>query len=395
MDYTETEEDWRKEVAEAIAEVRPSAPQPPRPATSPGRVREEFARERNGPPDKPSFAGGTGSRLLSIWELEQLPEPEWLIDGLLPKGGLTVLFGKPGAGKSFLALDWAMSVAGELNWCGRGVSAEDVLYVSAEGATGLRARVPAWRSRHRQNPDRIAFRPVPVNMRDKADVRQLIQDVRSAGLGPGLIVIDTLARCFGGGEENSVVDMGAFILAADELSREFDDATVLVVHHSGKDPSRGERGHSSLAAAANTMMRLEISGTRVTLSCTKQKEAKEFEKVPLKLVEHELGDGQSSCTIEPISSADTPHPHTGADGRDPRALENERRALCVLSGMGPAGAGFAQWMKAAGLKKSTFKDTLSRLLRNELVVKEGRTYRLARRGPKAETGTEQGRTGPT
>ena len=78
---------------------------------------------------------------LTLKEMADLPAPEWMIDGLVPQDGLVVLYGVPAAGKSFLALDWALSVATGVPWLGREVREGEVVYIYAEGARGSRGEL--------------------------------------------------------------------------------------------------------------------------------------------------------------------------------------------------------------------------------------------------------------
>src|SRR5687768_8990587 len=87
-------------------------------------------------------------RLLTLEQFQRLPPPTWLIDGVLPASGEVMVYGAPGEGKSFLALDWALSVATGKDWQGRRVRAGPVIYVVAEGAAGLIRRTVAWMKRN-------------------------------------------------------------------------------------------------------------------------------------------------------------------------------------------------------------------------------------------------------
>ena len=119
-----------------------------------------------------------------------------------------------------------------------------------------------------------------------------------------MIVIDTLARAMGGGDENSGQDMGRLIRHAD-LLRQMTGAHVHLVHHSGKDAGRGARGHSSLLGALDTEIHVEEheDGTRVA-TITKQKDGEEGIKAAYRLVPVELGrdsddEPVTSCLVEP------------------------------------------------------------------------------------------------
>src|SRR4051794_31851873 len=90
--------------------------------------------------------------LVCFDDLQRLPDPSWLITGVLPAGGLAVLYGRPGAAKSFLALDWALSVAAGIPWLGCPTEQGHVVYIAAEGKAGLNVRARAWWNAHNR-PD--------------------------------------------------------------------------------------------------------------------------------------------------------------------------------------------------------------------------------------------------
>ena len=154
-----------------------------------------------------------------------LDPPKWLIDGILPEYAMTALVAPSYTGKSYLAVDMACSVATGDKWHDEyEVTAGNVFYVVGEGRFGIRRRVEAWhRDRgiilHRETTN-LHFSRQGLNFRDpdsitsiKADLR-LVDDVK-------LIIVDTLARSFGGGNENAPQDMGEFIQACDDLMHEF------------------------------------------------------------------------------------------------------------------------------------------------------------------------------
>lgn len=216
----------------------------------------------------------------STTELIQLPPPTWLVDHVLPAGGLVGLYGRPGAGKSFLAIDLALCVAMGRPWHGHEAQKQFVLYVSAEGGTGIAKRVSAWLSSNGVSPSCPAIGwiteslPIYATSEDMAVLfRRLDEEVQQY---PKLVVIDTLARCLDG-DENQQEDMGRFIAGVDRMRHEW-GATVIVVHHTRKSDD-DERGSSAFRGAAETMLfvqRKQKNGP-VVLSCNKQKDAEEFE----------------------------------------------------------------------------------------------------------------------
>lgn len=241
--------------------------------------------------------------LLTAEGLLSLPEPSWLIDGLLPASGLSVLYGAAKTGKSFVALDWALCVACGLPWLGREVNQRPVLYIAAEGHAGLGARYRAWRE-SRGHPDAgdIFFLPSAVNLRDRKEVERARRTLASLPERPGLLVVDTMARSMVGGDENAAKDVGEFIASLDDL-RQADAA--LVVHHAGKDGG-GERGSSALRGAADLLAKLERDGrgANLTLSCVALKDAAEWDDSYLTLERSSVGSCVLSRRVEKETASD-------------------------------------------------------------------------------------------
>jgi hypothetical protein len=334
---------------------------------------------------KPAPAGARSKlRLLTIEELDNLPDPAWLVHDILPEGGIAVLYGQPGAGKSFLALDLALSVSVGRSWFGHPTQHGGVVYVYAEGASGLKKRIAAWRKR---NPgDTAAFRVLPQAL-DITDAWANLMAALGQMTSPSrLLIIDTLARCFGAGDENSTGDMGAFIACLDELRAAFPQLAILIVHHSGKDDTKGARGSTALKGAADAVMHLVTKGPLLFLKSEKQKDAGPFDDLSFLLDVVRLPSGATSCVLK---DALIPANDRGPQ-RDPRAEGNDRRLLDALAQFGSAGARFKQWMTASGLPRSTFKDALKRLEAANQVTSMARVYTISQRGP--ETG--RAGTGP-
>jgi hypothetical protein len=176
-------------------------------------------------------------RTLSIEELESLPPPKWLLPNILPEGQ-TWLYGEPGSGKTFLALDWAAAVA---------ATGLNVIYFVGEGVTGFARRVHAWRRAHAKNLSTFYAVPQAPHLLDREAVGILRQTVTE--LSPALVVVDTFARASVGGDENSAKDVGLAIDALDTLWREH-GVSSLVIHHSNKYGG-SERGSSAIRGAAD------------------------------------------------------------------------------------------------------------------------------------------------
>lgn len=208
-------------------------------------------------------------------------QQSYVIKGLIPAESLCSTYGASGSYKSFLAISWSCHVATGMAWGGRRVSKGAVIYIAGEGSMGVKRRVKAWEITHDKVVTDLCIVNAPVFPASPDYVEQVI---RTAGLVKSrtgenvrLIVIDTLARCFGGNDENDSRDMGAFIQGCDAI-KQATGATVLVVHHSGKDETKGARGSSAFRAALDAEYRISRENSEVTAlvaACTKMKDAEE------------------------------------------------------------------------------------------------------------------------
>jgi hypothetical protein len=242
-------------------------------------------------------------------------DQQWLVRGLIQPEQITVAFGPPGCGKTFLCLDIGLHVAAGEEWCGRRTSEGWVIYLAAEAGRSIRNRIAAWKlSRGHDRSRRIRFAAVtsPVDLchARTGDLSRLITTIRGAvGEEPvALIIIDTVSRVLGGGDENSSEDMGALFGSLDQL-RDKLRCHVLAIHHCGKDAARGSRGHSLLKGNVDTEIEVtRDSSTRVsTAEVTKQREGEEGEKVSFRLRQVELGRNNddepvTSCIVEAIDT---------------------------------------------------------------------------------------------
>lgn len=215
-------------------------------------------------------------RVYNIAELMALPPQSWLVKGVIPQTGMGIVYGDSGSGKTFIAIDLALSIARGLSWQGcRVKQPTGVLYVSAEGGGAMGARLQAYAKHHVTDLSPLPFGVVTegLNLRggDFTKVIEGCNQMRSRGAPIGLIVLDTLNRTMGGGDENSSMDMGEYLAAVAKIV----DATgafVLIVHHSGKDAKRGARGHSSLRAAVDTELEVKAEGDAQLLKVTKSRD---------------------------------------------------------------------------------------------------------------------------
>lgn len=150
-------------------------------------------------------------------------------------------------------------------------------------------RATAWMRRHDVKEIDSAFFIVDApQLHVAADVDHLITAVRGPNVErPALVILDTFARTFVGGDENQAASVGLWVAGAARLRKEF-GCTVIAVHHTTKRRTRGkpqERGSTLFRGAANTMVLVQKSGRTVKVECEKQKDFEEFAPIALQMVD--------------------------------------------------------------------------------------------------------------
>jgi hypothetical protein len=316
-------------------------------------------------PRRPRFA------LLTDAELESVPPPQYLVDGWLVRESFAFVYGTPGSGKTFLAIEMGRAIAAGRRALGLRTVSGPVVYIAGEGGIrGIAKRLRAWAAANNDGagvPDFYVV-PQPVSMLDPNAVEQFCEDVRATvGDHVELFVIDTLARCTGGGDENSAADMGRFVAACDALRASF-HAAVMAVHHPGKTTDAGMRGSGALHGAADTEIRVQKDQNGlIGVVCTKQKDDAPPTALRLRL---EVVAGIGSCVLvrddSPVEA-------------EPDVLDKPKAMACIaaLRRLGPSGS-YADWRKASGLPETTFNRFRSELVAKRFVEPMGDRYRVAR-----------------
>lgn len=246
----------------------------------------------------------------------QYRAPEYIVEELFETETLGLIFGDPGCGKSFLAVDLALSVASGTPFHGRAVRRGAVFFIAGEGHNGLARRFAAW-SRSRVVP--LAGVPLFKSERaaqflDGASAKAVADAVAALAEqhgNPALIIIDTLARNFGAGDENNTKDMSEFVAAIDDLKARFPGSSVLIVHHSGHAEKQRARGAMALKGALDTEYRVEKDGKLMRLVNTKMKDAEAPKDVYFQFEQVDLGDAKSAV-LEATEAPERQHKLTPA-----------------------------------------------------------------------------------
>jgi hypothetical protein len=260
----------------------------------------------------------------------------YLVNGIIPRTGLVVVWGPPKCGKSFWTFDLVMHVALGWEYRGRRVLHGPVVYLALEGSKGFEGRIEAFRRRYLQclqeTLDRVPFYLIadPINLaKDHAD---LIGCIRLQASPPAVVVIDTLNRSLVGSESDDK-DMAAYIRAADAIRNAF-DCVVIVVHHCGIDATR-PRGHTSLGGAVDAQLAVKRgTADNIVVMVEFMKDGAEGETLPSRLEVVDVGydaDGETmtSCAIVPVEDT-AAKPDTNRKLSDRQRLALDALANCAV-----------------------------------------------------------------
>jgi len=262
-----------------------------------------------------------GYMLRTVEDLATSPPQSYRVKQVFPETGIAAIFGPSGSGKSFLGFDMARAIGQGADWFGFRVKPGPVVCLVLEGEGGLRNRAAAYRTQHGGNClANVRFIDSKFDLLT-SDIEALVEAIKAAGLYCPTIFVDTLNRAAPGADENSSVDMGRIIAACKRLQAETGGLVVLV-HHAGKDVTRGMRGHSSLFAALDAVIQVSRDGERREWTLIKSKdgqdgEAHGFSLKVLNLGEDDDGDPVTSCVVESVGiqcdREQKPKPPTGGN----------------------------------------------------------------------------------
>lgn len=300
--------------------------------------------------------------ILDVPGLLNVPDPTWLINGWIIDDGVSVWYGPPKTYKTFNVLDMAMSVACGVDWRGNSTVQTPVLYLLGEGMGTFKFRVHVWlQKRSQEREAKFWTIPVGVPLSTPEGLTNALAAIDSLPVMPGLIVIDTLNRHFGPGDENSSQDMTRFVQAIDAI-RAHTRAHIAIVHHSGKDAEKGARGSSALLGAVDNEFRItRTEGTRLCrIECTAARHSDEPKPMTVELVTVEgihPGTGEIMTSLLPVLRDD------GMD-EDPmkpagKPLSKSARLVMNLLREGPKFV--KELVEETGLKRPTVQLILSDL----------------------------------
>lgn len=310
---------------------------------------------------------------------------QWLVERYIEAHTMVIVFGEPGVGKSFIALDMACCIATGDAWQGFPVKQGPVFYIAGEGHAGIRRRLKAWSVYRGQVPEKVMVSNTAVALTENDEVLAVIRTIKAMvkKVGePALIVVDTLARNFGGRDENSNQDMGLFIHHMDRLKYEL-QTTILIVHHTGQVNKDRARGASALKGAVDIEHRVEAkAGRMIALLTTKMKDAEIPEPVFLKIHGVELGEiGNSAVVVQADEFVDDLEP--------PMSKQQKQIWEILVQAMDEAGGEvldnrrLVELCESKGINKSRVSEARQHFEDQDLITvgKEGKAIKIRIKDP--------------
>ncbi|OAN46086.1 hypothetical protein A6A05_16450 [Magnetospirillum moscoviense] len=291
------------------------------------------------------------NRLLTVEQIMALPPADWVVKSLVPADAIGVLYGKPGAGKTFFALSVVLSIAHGLTCFGRKTVKGNAVIVSGEGGRGLQNRTKAWHQHHGlpvAECGNVRILPHACNMMDADAVEHLIQDIHHHfdGQRIELVVFDTLSRCFGDGDENRQGDMARFVEAV-ELVRRALGCTVLVVHHTPKEADE-LRGSSVLEGACDFVLRAGKTSLGMELFVRKMKDGRDGLSITYQMGSACLGiDGDGEAMNVPVAVLEGTISERPASADEASPTGKNQQALLSVLGDFEMGLTEAEWRQQA------------------------------------------------
>ena len=235
-------------------------------------------------------------RLFTRQDIMNLPSIDWKVQGVFPESGFACIYGVSGGGKSFLAMDMALSMAEGRRWFGLRTKKAAVTYIVAEGQGGLKGRVIAWEEENKRDlPENVQF--VLDDFYIGADVERLAKSIPTGSM----VILDTLNRISAGLDENSGVDMGIILDNCKKLQK-LTSGLVCLVHHCGKNAANGLRGHSSLLGALDAAIEVSRRGNNRVWKVVKNKDGQDGQAYKFTLNirvvgKDAYGDDVTSCSV--------------------------------------------------------------------------------------------------
>ncbi|OCJ25344.1 hypothetical protein A6U88_02405 [Agrobacterium sp. B131/95] len=229
---------------------------------------------------------------------------DWVIEDVIAASEFTTISGLPSAGKSIITIDMAAHVAAGMPWNGKKVKQGLVIFFAGERREVTERRMIAFRQHHDVSAVPLMVLAGQVKLgdtpRDAEDIAEAArQYARALGVPCVWIIIDTLSRTFGNGDQNASKDMNRYVNEC-EYIRDRTGAAISVIHHTTWAGERGKGAVDLDGAVDASFLVKEVGGTRV-LECDGSNDGEAGVVSCYELETKEIGvDANGKVTTAPI-----------------------------------------------------------------------------------------------
>jgi hypothetical protein len=274
-----------------------------------------------------------------------------------------------------------LSIAAGLDeWQGHPIKKQGaVYYIAGEGRGSLSKRIKLWTQYHNIDLDTIPFyvsNNAAQFLDDQEAVRIAVDELfKTTGQFPVLIIVDTLARNFGNGDENDTKDMSKYVAILTSIIHQYKCSTY-TIHHSGLSNTERARGAVALKAAADWEYRFEKKKHLRKMVCTKSKDYDEPAEIFFQPEEFEITGWLDEDNI-PLKSVVLIKTDATADDEEIPLKGQKKKAydaliLSIIENRRPA-VSFDMWMAClpADFSTSSKQESIQRIFRrtvDDLVV---------------------------
>jgi KaiC/GvpD/RAD55 family RecA-like ATPase len=337
----------------------------------------------------------SGSRrlpLLDLHDLESISAAQsWIVKGVIPADSIGMIFGGSGTFKSFIALDLALHVAHGRPWLGRKTQQGSVLFIAAEGGSGLWKRAEAWHRHNGRKSAGLPFRVLPVAVDLRLDAWRVVEAAQAVGMAPSLVVVDTLSQTYSG-EENSANEMAEYLREIGTRFRALWGCAVVLIHHTGHQETERPRGSSAIRANIDFLYGVwrDQEQMLATFECQKMKDDDQPADETFSLSVVELGtdadgDPVNALAARAVRSTEEVVEIMRQEASKGRGGHNEKLVALLHNGMDEKGlrADFYESLdgESSDTKRQAFLRALKWAKKKGLIeIADGRVLLLARNG---------------
>ena len=315
--------------------------------------------------------------------MQNITPPKWVVKDICEEDSVVAIFGQPKSGKSFVTVDLACNIVLGRDWHGHETEQGSVVYLCGEGLRGLQRRLKSWEQLNalslRDAPLLISTRGARLlDDKDHQLLKDTIDRTQDESGKVRMIVVDTLQRNFGQGNESSTEDMSAFIERIDDL-RDTYSSCIAIVHHSGHATNSRARGSSVIQASVDWEYRVArtnlgsdmfVEFTQTLVKDGKPMMPKNFKFIEQKLPFHDMTSG----ALEIIDAGDMPK-KTKVSEKGQAIIDAIKTAQDKADEPATVWLGQAEITKITNLNDSTVKTWLRKLVEQDVLTYEkGKGY---------------------